>query len=42
MEDIFEKERREWEAKHPNQDYDTFINNEVDELINEKYENTNI
>ncbi len=26
-EDIFEKERREWEAKHPNQDYDQYIDN---------------
>lgn len=29
--DIFEKERREWEAKHPGQDYDEYINSRVDE-----------
>jgi len=30
MTDIFEKERKEWEAKHPGQDYDVHINNLVD------------
>ena len=31
MENIFDKERREWEAKHPNRDYDEHINNLVDQ-----------
>lgn len=29
--DIFQKERAEWEAKHPGQDFDEFINRQIDE-----------
>ncbi len=28
--DTLDKERAEWEAKHPDQDYDEFINAEID------------
>lgn len=31
MEDTFKQERQEWEAKHPGQDYDVYINSRVDE-----------
>jgi len=27
----YKKDKAKWEATHPNQDYDTFINNAVDE-----------
>ena len=27
----YEKDKAKWEATHPNQDYDTYINNAVDE-----------
>jgi len=30
QDDIFKKEREEWEAKHPDQDYDVHINNLID------------
>ena len=27
----YQKDKAEWEAKHPNQDYDVYINSLVDE-----------
>lgn len=33
--DIFEKERREWEAKFPKQDYDEYIDGLVNEARDE-------
>lgn len=29
--DIFAQERAKWEAEHPGQDYDVYINNRIDE-----------
>jgi len=35
---MFERERQEWETRHPGQDFDAYINNRVDEIREQQHE----